>query len=391
MHLLSISRVAPLSRGTPMAWMTAILLALLLVTGVRAAADIPPAFTVADVPVDATADSAVAARTEALAQGEATAFHTLMQRITSAADAEKIATPNADTLTNLVADFQVADEHRSAVRYVATYTFRFNPRNVRDYLHGQGIAFTDFSSKPVVVVPVLTAGGVAHLWDDPNPWREAWGAGPGQAGLVPWVLPAGDISDVSSFDLADAANPSPDKLAALSQRYGNGDVVIANATESTSGDKAELQVTLTRYRGDGTTVTAHADISGDSANAQFYHAGVSAAVAALEAAWKSATFTAPSVDDQVVQLAVPIQSVADWGKIREKLAQVPIIHKLTIDYMSRSEMRISLKYAGDPAALKIALAQSGLAMIDGDPIGTLTARSDIDAAALPAPGPLPQQ
>ena len=36
-------------------------------------------------------------------------------------------------------------------------------------------AVGESGGKPIVVLPVYQDGASIVLWDDPNPWREAWG------------------------------------------------------------------------------------------------------------------------------------------------------------------------------------------------------------------------
>src|SRR5579862_2304410 len=81
----------------------------------------PQAFVVADVPGDATAQDAVAAREAARAQGLQAAFQQLLQRLTQPSDWPRLPHLDATQITDLLVDFQVANEHSSAVRYFANF------------------------------------------------------------------------------------------------------------------------------------------------------------------------------------------------------------------------------------------------------------------------------
>src|SRR5690348_8790050 len=131
-------------------------------------------FTVANVPVDATAKSAAAAREAARIDGQRRAFRTLLERLTLAADRNRLPRLSDARITDMIRDFEVANERRSTVRYLADYTFRFRPDQVRQVLRNAGIPFAETISKPVTVLPILTQGSSSVLWDDPNPWRDAW-------------------------------------------------------------------------------------------------------------------------------------------------------------------------------------------------------------------------
>src|SRR5260370_3811767 len=134
--------------------------------GAAAPADI---FTVAGVPVDATASNAVAAREAARIDGQRRAFRILLERLTIAADHPRLPRVGDQQLTDMVRDFEVASERSSAVRYLATYTFRFRPDAGRTLLPDAGIPFAETVSKPVIVLAVLRRDDPTLLWDDPNP------------------------------------------------------------------------------------------------------------------------------------------------------------------------------------------------------------------------------
>src|SRR5579875_96581 len=65
-------------------------------------------YTVANVPVDATAASADAAREAARLQGEHQAYAILLARLTRASDASKLPPADEATLNDLVQGFEVA-------------------------------------------------------------------------------------------------------------------------------------------------------------------------------------------------------------------------------------------------------------------------------------------
>jgi len=337
------------------------------------AAPFPPAFVVAGVPVEATPQGNLSAREVARGRGAVDGLHRLLQRLTAPADWSRLPNPDTQTAIDLIADMEVTDEHSSAAHYVATYTFRFNPKGVRQLLDTAGIPYTELSSKPVIVVPVLKLNGESHLWDDPNPWRDAWNAISGQKGLVPWVVPAGDIGDVAAFDLPDALQPTPARLQTLSQHYDDGDVVIATASRS----GAHLDITVARYgAAGGSPQVASTGVDGGAGDTALYQAGVTAAAQLLENQWKGESLSpAASTGDGTIEVSVPVSSPADWGTVQERLTRVPTVRAVNIELMTRSEVRLKLTTTGDQSLLKIALAQQDLVLTAGQPFSTLTARA----------------
>ena len=349
------------------AWALAILLAA-LAPGHPASAAIPAAYVVADVPADATAKDGASAKEAARLQGQQAAFRQLLQRLTQPADWPRLPQPDAGQVTQLLVDFQVANEHASASRYIANFTFRFNPKAVRDLLNNAGIPYSELGSKPVVIVPVLDDGQSAHLWDDPNPWREAWNAVPGRSGIVPWTVPPGDLGDVTALDAPDAEHPTPDQLQALSRHYDDADVVVALARQS----GGHLDITITRYGADGTGQATTTAVDGAGPGASLYLAGVGAAVKLLEEGWKSQVPVAGAAEPREIEISVAVAGAEDWPRLRDRLAGVPVIRSVEIELMTRHEIRLMLTVAADPATLKLALAQQDLGYAEGQPFATIS-------------------
>src|SRR3546814_14433587 len=71
-------------------------------------------FTVAKVPVDASADSAAAARPIAIAEGERRAFTLLLRRLTLPEDADRLPRASETLLTQIISGFEIGDERTSA-------------------------------------------------------------------------------------------------------------------------------------------------------------------------------------------------------------------------------------------------------------------------------------
>src|SRR5438067_11884525 len=131
------------------------------------------------VSVDATSDTIGKAREMARSDGQRKALAALAERLSgSPKSAARLPKLDDRTLTDLVASFEVANERMSTVRYVADMTYHFRPAEVQAVLQKAGIGLAGDGSavpgKSLVVLPVYQSGATAVLWDDPNPWRDAW-------------------------------------------------------------------------------------------------------------------------------------------------------------------------------------------------------------------------
>ena len=131
-------------------------------------------FTITDIPISATSESAVSAKSLAIAEGQAAAFQKLLQRVVAPYDVQQIPQPDASALQSVVAGFSLNNERTSATQYSADLTVRFNGDAVEYLLSQYGVRLSVEQASPVLVVPVYWTGEKAIVWDDVNPWRQIW-------------------------------------------------------------------------------------------------------------------------------------------------------------------------------------------------------------------------
>jgi hypothetical protein len=225
----------------------------------------------------------------------------------------------------------------------------------------------------VVVVPVYQSAGQARLWDDPNPWRQAWEELPASGGGVSLVVPLGDAGDIAAIDAEKARAGDAAALTALARRNGGDESIVALAVpRGTPEQLSGLDVTVKRYRADAPPESHVEKLTanpGESESA-LLHRAVTAIVAELGSGWKNA---AAAPDDQTGSLTaiLPISGLDDWVSARERLASVPEIRKIALLSLSREEARIEIGYGGDIDQLKAGLAQISLDLVHGDPLWRL--------------------
>jgi len=381
-------------RRTP-AWAAA-LIVLTLLAGTRPAraADDDP-FTVM-VPVDATADNAANARDKARHDGEHRALTAIAEHFNAAhAAAAKLAKLEDNAVTSLVASFEVANERMSAVRYLADYTFHFRPAETQRALRSAGVnpnaaAAADAGAaaaggKPTIVLPVYQAAGHAVLWDDPNPWRDAWAQLPPGNGGSQLSVPLGDVADIAVIDADKARAADADALAAIARKYGSDDAVVALATarEARKG-AAGLDVVVRRYRQGKLAETHVAPIEakpGEAPDALLQRAA-SAVAGDIQTGWKQEA--AGKFDQQgSLTATAPITGLDDWVKLRDNLASVGTIRKIGLMALSRQEAVVQIDYLGSVDQLQASLAALGLQLARGDAANDRSwrlARSDTPAA-----------
>lgn len=343
-------------------------------------------FTIS-VPVDATAASATAARDAARLDGERRAFAALLERLTLAKDRGRLPAPSDTTLNQVIIGFEVANEHRSTVRYLADYTFRFRPDVVEQMLRDRGVPFAETASKPVVVLPVLEAGGKPMLWDDPNAWREAWTSARPPQGLVPMRVPLGEVEDVSAIDGARADAGDDARLQAISANYDHADVLVTRATIH-SDDRVD--VSTTRFvpgspGGEQSWSASYTANPGESAKDLLARA-VAGTVAQVNDAWKQTNMLDYS-QTATLTVTVPADDLNSWLAVRQRLAATTAVRSSQLLSLDRHGARVELHYAGSPEQLRVGLAQNNLSLSGNDPDWVLQrgGTAPRDTPAPPAP------
>jgi len=325
-------------------------------------------FEVRDIAVDVTAASTNAARGKALAQGERMAFKRLLDRLTMRIDQSRLPDFDAGEIAAFVQDFEVAEEKASAVRYLARLNYRFKADEIRRFLIDQAIPFAETPSKPVLVLPVYQAAGTLLLWDEPNPWRDAWIGREKMLSLVPTILPKGDLSDIATIGPEQAVNGDDARLSAIAGRYDAGDTVVAQAILILDRGRPDLEVYVTRYgteQVEQTVVKSFASGDGESLQ-QLLGRAAAELTRQIEDNWKRDNLLQFG-RRAVVAVKIRIGGLEDWLKIRKRLSDVAVIRRIDLVILSLDEVRVNLHYLGEPEQLSLALKQADLSIVrDGD-------------------------
>ena len=361
-----------------------LLLAMAMQSGASLAEDQSAGFS-ATVKVDATADSAAAARELARIDGQRRALGLVVDRLSGSSDNPKLAKLDDKTITDMVESFEVASERMSAVRYIADYTFHFRSSKLRRLVRvaetppaeGGGKPTVSESSKPTVsesskptvVLPVYKDSTRSALWDDPNPWREAWAQRSGDAGAVRVTVPLGDASDLAAIDAGRAESGRSDALAAIAQRNGGDDAIVALATARRQGDKlAGLDLSVKWYRSgrlSDTQANSVDALPGESEGDLLRRAADAVAAGIAGGARKNPGQQA------ILAASVPISSLSDWVMVRDRLASAAAVRRVDLLSLSRQEAKIQIRYVGSAEQLKSSLAEVDLGLGGTDPMWQL--------------------
>ena len=349
-----------------------LLLVLALAAGWAApsAAQTPAAFTVRNVGADQTAASAGEAREAAFAEGQRKAFRQLLERLTPRSQHERLPRLTAAQIADLVESFEVQSERASAVRYIATYTFRFNPDGTRALLRRANVRFSETFARPLVVLPVYHEGDVAVLWDEPNPWLAAWRVSPLGDGLQPLVVPLGDLADIGAISADQAQRGDAERIAAIAAKYGAGGAVLVEAIlDRTRPGHPVAQVATTRFDrtgSDQTLVESFTAQDGEDPDALLVRAATQTA-RTIEEQWKSDVALQFGKEAMLVTDVV-FSALSDWVAVRDRLGETAMVRRTEVLQLSRGRAQLELHFIGSESALRLALAQKDL-VLDRDATG----------------------
>ncbi|MBL4721880.1 MAG: DUF2066 domain-containing protein [Alphaproteobacteria bacterium] len=343
--------------------------AYVLFLSIAASAAERDAFRVDGVEINAQAGDELAAKSLGLTKGKQAALRLLLQRLAAIRDYDRLPDANTKTLNSLIRDFSLVGERFGGGRYLASLTVRFNPSQVRALLRKAGIPFAETQSRPILVLPVYQRHGADLLWDNPNPWFDAWrraveGNPQNDQSLLPLILPRGDFSDLTVISAAQASSGVAQKLAAIMRKYDAAGVLIPVASPSATVTATTLKVSIMRFGGDLDGVAPpprplEFETQPDESQPDALLRAATQVIANAVETWKSANMLTSGAE-RSLQVIAPLTDFKSWLTLRRRLDRVASLIKINIARLSIKEATLALRFRGDAAQLKIAMAQRNL-------------------------------
>lgn len=313
-------------------------------------------FTVANFPLEARADNAVAAKERALAEGQQAAFRSLLKRLAAVTAYARIKGLRDVKAGDLIEGVRVRSERNSSTEYFATFDFAFQSKAVRDLLRREGIPFTDEPAPTLTVIPVFRAAASAEPGGDAR-WTNAWKSLDLEHALAPVRL-AALKQEVGAASLNALAAGDGSAVRALVASYGSELVLLALAER----DAASPRLTVTLAGRDAVGAFALRRVYRVDAADPGYADDLAAVVSLgiLEGRWKAIRIGGGGGGD--LRIAVQFRGMGEWQDISRRLAATPGIEELEVAGLSARGARVTLRFAEGPERLTEALAGQGLAL-----------------------------
>jgi hypothetical protein len=325
-------------------------------------------FQVSGIEVDATAADAVAAREQALLQGQMEGLRRLMRRLVPAEEHARLPSVGPAQIERYVQNFEIADEQVATNRYLAQLTVRYEPDAVRQLLQGAAFAYAETVSEPIVVLPVYRTSESAQLWPEDNPWWQAWAEHLDSERLLRLVLPLGDLQDMAAVTADQAMTGDPDALTALGRRYGSDDLLVVIATArggaATGPAASEPPVLELEMRRVGIQQANPAETFVGRPGQTLEELMAEAVIGlqdTLDERWKNANLL--RYDQAAVMVVdIPIARLSDWVEISRGLDGLTEVADVEIAAFARDNVRAEIRYIGDQFRLEEALRRIGLGL-----------------------------
>lgn len=320
-------------------------------------------FTVAGVPVDATGSTAIQAQTLAISEGQARAAQILIERLTLAPErqAKRFTPLDTQTIARMIRALEIANEKRSAKRYLGDITVAFNPSQVQQVLRDRGLTMISTQSRPRLVLP-LQAG--SSLWSDSD-WNAALRHSAFAHSLTPLRAISPGEGDASLINADTARRADIAALRRVGERFGLQQVLIAEASPGGSG----VSVRITDVALDTGQKRNLGTVSGHD-----YSSAAAAMVEKLETDWKQASVSL-AANAESITVSVLYRSHQEWQDLQDAINGSAQIQGARLDALSKDGALMTLTYGGDMNRLSNELAFKGVDVREDRELGVILTRS----------------
>lgn len=347
------------------AWLTALAMWLAMACAQAAGPVETSIFAVQGVDADVTSTDAAAAKNQALLDVQVKAFFILAERLGSAelaADLAKKMKP--DEITPFLKSLSIEEETSAPGRYIGKFTVRFLPAKIEKFYEGYGVRVPSSQAKPILVLPVWRSPEANQLWED-TVWRKTWLALHAEQGIVPLIVPLGDLDDTESIDAEAALLADPIKVEAIKRRYGVESMLLAQAQNAEGGGlhvfiEGETPFGNVKYNKvftaeDGTQESA-AKTAVETFNTLLIKAYSKhqAKVAEAADAEKNANRR------QSIAVSVPFASPSEWNRIRSQILATPNVIGVDVSTLSIEGAVIKLQFSNTMPKLQDNMQRAGL-------------------------------
>lgn len=366
-----------------------------------------------DVEVEATGDTAEAAKQEAVTQGapRRAIVEALRALASDPSTIDDLPLTDREVAATVI-DYEVLQENSSLGRYSARMRFRLRVDMIDRLFETKGLRYAQPATVPVLVVPILLSPlgqrarvedqlaptdeamemavaaqepsqpdaaqpqeapvdqnprDRAILWEAGGPWLASWQRRGAVDGLLPLLIPLGDIDDNSDLSTRQVVQRDLEGFEALAGRYGAGGILLviakARGGNGLTTVPTRLEMTVERFglEGKQRELNFTVDAVPDEALEALYDRARDTVVDAVQEDWRRQ-------DGQEVgslnslSVHVPVLTLRDWQEAQERLRGIARVREVRTDSINARQVKLVLVHAGRIDSLREALRERRLAL-----------------------------
>ena len=337
-------------------------------------------YAVHNMHVDFTADNATSAREQGLNDAQEKAFYKMLERLTLFKDMESLPVLTNEDILNLVQDFSVSNEKTSSVRYIADVDVQFDPQAIQTFFQEYQVPYVTSVAEKSVILPIFRSSSKDKplLWKDTNLWAQALARASKTSDLVPFVVPLGDLDDMSVISEDNLSEEMSLNILPLLSRYQANQALIIELT--VLKDENALKVYIRPFQNKkgfieelGMTEPINAPMP------ELLKRAAERTVYLLEQAWREKN--AVRFDNPTnLFVRINIQNLAEWIAIRKQLDHIVLIKQYVVKALRKDQAEVEIFYAGELDAFQEALKKEGLFLSPIDENGNWLLRKIADVS-----------
>ncbi|MGI4850743.1 MAG: DUF2066 domain-containing protein [Janthinobacterium lividum] len=316
-------------------------------------------FYVADIRVDIKDTSAAQARLKAITQGQQKAFKMLIEQLLSPEDQNSLVPPTENQLNAMIQDFEVQNEKNSNVRYIGTLAFQFYPAKVQEFLKQKEKSVLPIGlNKKILVLPIYEKNQKTLLWQEDNPWRNAWNHAADLKST--YVLPLGDLNDILDFPERTALDKDVKRLQILRERYRSGYILLAILKHD-----APFELNLFLYDAEGLSYSEeNLTLLGDTTLTPALIQKALTKATEMMDKFSTEHKAEMTTEKQSFEAQVFFQNHQEWSQIQKLFAKAALVRSFDIISLQRRQATIQIYHTGAKDRVFQALEKQGFEVYD---------------------------
>ena len=142
----------------------------------------------------------------------------------------------------LISGYSIENEKFTKKRYSASITVNLDLKKIKNYLNVNNVPYFLDQGPRVLIIPVVKFNDRTILWDDPNPWFNAWMERPLDSNLTNLLLPLGEVEDLITLSAKDADDLTDYKIRNIAAKYNADEVLILKLSIEKENDFYNLNL-----------------------------------------------------------------------------------------------------------------------------------------------------